>query len=130
MYLLMGTADFGGIIGIGQIFLLLMSLGFVIALAIIATRFVASSRLKSYNRNIKVIESVGVGFQNSLWLVQVGKKIVLVGISKDRITFLQNIDEEDIDLEPLAEPSGSSFKNFFDIYIKKNKGDEDENGES
>lgn len=99
----------------------LLTLGFVIVLAVITTRFVAGQRLRGFgNKNIKIIESIGVGHQSSICILQVGTKgsYMLVGITKENITFLQNIDNDIISISQ-EENNKASFGKYLEKYIRK-----------
>ncbi|MCL1936550.1 MAG: flagellar biosynthetic protein FliO [Defluviitaleaceae bacterium] len=109
---------------IGRFFSLFISLGVVIFLAIVVTRFVAKQRF-SFGKNIKIIDSIGVGRQNSICIVNIGTKYFLIGITKENIVFLQNIDEEDIELKNV-ENNNLPFSKYLEKYIiKKDKKNDD-----
>jgi flagellar biogenesis protein FliO len=117
-----------------QILSFLAAFVVVIVLAIIVTKFVATSRhrMGARNRNIKHIESVGVGHQSSVQLIQVGKKIILIGVTKDKITFLQELQEDDVLFTDItaSEAALPSFKKVFDKYLQRGEKDnKDENND-
>lgn len=114
---------------IAQLFFILIVLIGVIILAVYVTRFVAGAKyIRRGNNNLKLMDSIGLGFQNGIHLVKAGKKYVLLGITKDRITFLCELSESDI--ENIEQDSGyelPSFDNYLNrILRKKNNSNSDE----
>ena len=116
-----------GILTLGQVFGFLLALAIVVVLAIIVTRFVAGQRLRSFrNKNIRIIESIGIGYQSSICILQVGTNYILVGITRESINLLQNINEDDITTQ---QPEGYDvpFKKYLEKYIRK--GEQDDSGD-
>ena len=108
--------------GIGQVFVFVVTFVAVIILAIVATKFIANTKFKTFsNRNIKVIESVAIGQQSALTLVKLGEKHLLLGVTKERITHLCDVDQDDLILQE-QEPYGVNmpFKKYLDKYLHKN----------
>lgn len=63
------------------------------------SRFIGSMQIKkSGNKNIRIIESVGVAPQKILQIVQVGKQYYLIGVTKENIVFLHEVDGEELEL--------------------------------
>ena len=113
---------------IAQLFFILIVLIGVIVLAIYVTRLVAGAKyVRRGNNNLKLMDSLGLGFQNGIHLVKTGKKYVLLGITKDRITFLCELSEADIEA---AEPDSGlelpSFENYLNRIMKRKKDDQGE----
>ena len=108
-----------GVMTFAQMLGFLLALAFVVFLAIVVTRLVASQRLRGFsNRNIKIIESIGVGHQGSVCILQIGTDYILVGVTKENITFLQNINNDNI-IVPQAENYQTSFKKYLERYTGK-----------
>ncbi len=79
---------------------------------------------KTKEANLKVIEAISVGPQKSLQLVKVGSEFVLIGVTKDRITFLKDVSEDQIDLNLLESNSFGvvPFSQYLDKFVNlKNK---------
>ncbi|MCL1996878.1 MAG: flagellar biosynthetic protein FliO [Defluviitaleaceae bacterium] len=113
-----------GFMTLTQTFGFLLALAFVVVLAIFVTRFVAGQRLRGFNnRNIKIIESIGVGHQGSICILQIGTNYILVGITKENITFLQNVDSNNITVSPM-ENFQTPFKKYLDGYTRKGEQDD------
>jgi len=80
--------------------------------------------------NLSVIESVGLVGQATLHLVKAGEKYFVVSATKERVTFLAEVDKDDIaELENVAPtPMNSPFGKVFSRFIKPKDGNEDDDG--
>lgn len=122
-------------INLGQLLFFIIAFMCVLFLSIYVTKLVAtSSYLKSSNKNIKILESIGVGYQNSVQLLKVGRKYVLIGNTKENITLLLDLKEDDIALIDIADQdtNKSSFRGYLDKYLLKkddNKDSKDSSGD-
>ena len=85
--------------GIGQAVRLILAFVIVIFLAYYVTRFLgASGRLgRVKGSNLRILEGLSVGQQNNVQLVRAGKRYFLLGVSKERVTLLTELGEDDID---------------------------------
>lgn len=86
---------------LGQLFFLIFIFLFVVALAVFCTKWIANltflnKYLKKGPSVITVIERIGVSQNASVQLLKVGKVYVLIGITRDKISFLTEVDEEDV----------------------------------
>lgn len=109
-------------VNLGQLFFFIIAFICVLFLAIYVTKLVAtSSYLKSNNKNIKILESIGVGYQNSVQLLKVGNKYILIGNTKEKVTLLLDLNEDDIALIDMEDqvPISSSFRGYLDKYLLK-----------
>lgn len=107
---------------IGQlIFLILVFVG-VIILAYYSTKWVASAKTARRNGNLNVIESMSVGHQGAVQIIRVGKKYFLIGITKENVSLLSDIDENDIEIiENKPQIISASFDKYFKKYFDKMK---------
>jgi len=69
----------------------------VIGVAFYITRFIGQSTLR-YTRstNLQVIDYIILGRDKGLYIVKVGDKFLLIGVSNSNITYLTEINKEDI----------------------------------
>lgn len=111
--------DFGII---GQLLNLFILFGIVLFLGVLAiyfTRWIATLRnVRNTTKNINILEVISVGYQNTIQLVKVGNKFILIGVSKNKIVFLTEIKECDINLNN-DKLDNDIFKKYLNKYIKK-----------
>lgn len=69
----------------------------VIGAAFYITRFIGQSTLR-YTRstNLQVIDYIILGRDKGLYIVKVGDKFFLIGVSNNNITYLTEINKEDM----------------------------------
>lgn len=117
---------------IGQSFLLVFICVLIFVLTYYVNRYISRARMSGkIGGNICIVEVVGVGVQSTVQLIKVGKKYLLIGVSKDRIVFLTEVDPADIEI---PEHNPIINKNMFDKYLNKflnknnsiDSGDDDE----
>ncbi len=105
----------------------------VVALAYFSTKWIASAKLiNRSNSAINIIDSVGVGINASILLIKVGDQFFLVGLTKERITFLSEVSSENVsstdikhDIRP---PLFKDVLQSISQYGKKNKQAEGDKG--
>lgn len=91
------------------------------------SRILGSAQMKrSKGQNMTVIEVLPVGQQKTLQLVRVGKEYLIIGVTRDRITFVQSIDASGIDLAESKE-NIVPFSSFLNKLIHKEDHKEDDN---
>ena len=98
---------------------------FVLAACILTTRFVAGHQMqRGRNSNFKPIETYQVAQNRYLHLVQIGTRYFVVSVTKDNISFIAELEEEEIVQKP-EKPEGGhrSFKEIlseFKVKVDKN----------
>jgi len=97
----------------GRSFVYLLVFIALMALAYYAARFFTAKARGTPYGNLKVIEGLGVGQQGNVLLIKAGKKYILIGVTKDKITFLTELGEDDLNLSESAVPVR------FESYLKK-----------
>jgi len=113
-------APFAGTANWGQLLSLLFSLVLVVVAAIWVTRLVATQRMGGGSaRNLRIVESLGLGGQTHLSIVKVGTKHVLVGITKEGINYLCDVDATELNLEQVANNSANQFAGLLNKYLKR-----------
>lgn len=76
------------------------------------------------SEQFKVIRKVSLETQASVYLVQAGKKYLLIGVGGKQVSFLKEISEEELgDLlqPPIARPAFEPFKKQLDKLLKGKK---------
>lgn len=56
---------------------------------------------RSAGRNMNIVEAISVGPQKTLQIIRVGKTYMVVGVSRDRITYLREIDSSELTLSSM-----------------------------
>ena len=79
---------------LGQFFYIVLVLAIVILLFLIFMRWFSSLRCAGRGKNIRIIEGCAVGLQSSVQILQAGGRTFLIGVTKDHISILAEIDLE------------------------------------
>ena len=95
---------------------------FVLALTYFSTRFVGNyKKQQMVGSNIKVLETLSVSNSKYLQIIQIGKKCFAIAVCKDTITYLCELNGEDLVYNNTSTESYSdSFKAILDK-LKKDK---------
>lgn len=84
---------------VGRFILVLIIFILVLAMTFFSTSFIANfQKNKIINGNIKVIETFQIAQNKYIQIISVGKKYYSIAVSKDNVTLLGELSEEDIDL--------------------------------
>lgn len=108
---------------------------FIVCIVIFVGAYYASRLLGNFqlnkNRaaNLKIVEVISIGPQKTVQLIKVGSEYILVGVTKDHITFIKEISESNLDINLLqGNDQVVPFNKYLDQYFKKknsnNKKDE------
>lgn len=107
---------------LGQFFSLIVVLVIILFLAYYVTKFITPAKYKNTrNSNLKIIESIAVGYQNSLQIIEVGDKTILIGVTKDKINFICDVNENSInkDMNNIKLELPNSFQKYLDKLMNK-----------
>lgn len=81
------------------------------------TKWIAKSGVvQSRSQNIKVIETFKIAPNKYIQIIQLGSKYYSIGVTKDQITFLTGLDEEQLDISEI--PSAAGQVPFADLLKK------------
>ena len=81
------------------------------------TRYISRARVSGkIHGNIYIVEVISVGVSSTVQLIKAGDKYVLIGVSKDRIVFLSEIDPAGVEI-PEFNPIIN--KGLFEKYLQK-----------
>jgi flagellar protein FliO/FliZ len=90
----------GGMVPWGLWFDLIWRLGafaLVVGLAFFVTRFLAKAQFsRKSTANLRVVEAASVAPQSTVQLVKAGERLFLLGVTRERITFLAEINDDDL----------------------------------
>lgn len=116
--------SFTQLIGVVLIFLV------VLVLTYYTSKWVGGyQRINMKNKNIQIIESIGVGNNKYICLVKAGKEYLVVAVGKDEITMLAQLTEEQLTEVPQFDQNGilmsgnsKTADNFQEVLEKVKKG--------
>ena len=98
-----------------QFFTVLLVFIFVLGITYFTTRWIANYQKKqTKGKNIEVIESSRIGQNKFIQIVKTGDKYVVIGIGKNEITMLTELDSESLQLPKEGESEGMDFKAVFE----------------
>lgn len=83
---------------------------FVIAITLFTTKYIANyQKVQNAGKNIEVLENYRISQSKYIQIVKIGKKCVAIAVSKDTVTLLTTLEEEDVEFQE-APGEGKSFK--------------------
>lgn len=99
----------------------------VLAATYYATKWIArSGAIQSSSSNIKVIETFKVAPNKYIQIIQLGDRYYSIGVTKENITFLTALEEEQLDLQkPGAAVPDVSFREVMGKVVSRVKKKED-----
>ncbi len=114
--------------GFIQLVVVLIMFLFVLALAYLTARFAGRFQSNIQSRsNIRIIETARLGNNKYMQIVKVGSRYIAIGVGKDTITFLTQLDEDELNLEALDDKTKGSFKDILSqLQKKRDENDTDE----
>ncbi len=118
---------------LGQFFSIFLLVGIILVMAYLSYRLLSSSRHAGKNgteRNLQIIESIGVGVQTTVQIIRSGEKYFLLGVAKEKVTLLAELDKETLKLRTdknilVNSPFDKVLKRILKKDIEKNE-DKDE----
>lgn len=101
---------------------------FVLALAYLTARLAGRFQSNIQSRsNIRIIETARLGNNKYVQIVKVGSRYIAIGVGKDTIAFLTQLDEDELNLEALDDKTKGSFKDILSqLQKKRDENDTDE----
>lgn len=108
-----------------QFLTLLIVFILVLGLTYFATRWVGSiQKNKLSGSNIQILETMRISNSKYIQIVRIGKKCFAIAVCKDTVTYLCEIDEDDLIFrESSGQVNSESFKAILDKF-KKDKPDD------
>lgn len=123
------SAGHGIVSSVSQLLTVVLIFIFVLVLTYWTTRLAGNYKKQQMaGKNIQVMETVGISASKYLQIVKIGGKYIVIGVSKDTITYLCEINEDELDFSN-NNGAGESFKSILEK-LKKNgqvNGSEEEN---
>lgn len=113
------TADNSIVSSVSQLLTVLFIFIFVLFLTYWTTRLAGSyKKQQMVGKNIQVMETVGISASKYLQIVKIGSRYFVIGVSKDTITYLCEINEDELDFSNSSK-AGESFQSILEK-LKKN----------
>ena len=106
---------------IGRSFIYLLVIIAIMAFAYYLTRFLGSKVRGFSGGNLKIMEGVSVGQGSSVMLLKAGKRIILLGVTKERVTLLTEMNEADLISAEARAPG--RFDTYLLSFLKGKKND-------
>ena len=107
-------AYIGGTNSIVQFLTALLVFVFVLILTYFTVRWVgAFQKVQGANRNFEVIETYKITNNKFMQIVKIGTRYFLIGIGKDEVNYIAELNEEDINLTPQVTIQ-DNFQKVFD----------------
>jgi len=95
----------------------------IIVACFLVTRFVGSQSMGLPRRsNFKVLDMLRLGQNQTLAIVQVGKRYFCIGVSKDNISTICELNEDEFEIVNAGQ-NGASFNSVFASVLKKKQAD-------
>lgn len=115
----MNTQNVLQMIGILIVFVLILFATYYV------TKWVAKSGMvQNHAENIKVIETFRIAQNKYIQIIQIGSRYCAIAVSKDQITFLTELNEEELNLSSFQRNmTNVSFREMLGRMKKENKKD-------
>ena len=85
------------------------------------TKLVGTNQLvKTKNSNFKILDTYKLGQNQLIAIVEVGNRYFCIGITKENVSLISELDEDDFNKAPMKE--AGSFAGVFANVLNKNKG--------
>ena len=83
-----------------QLFMLIIVFVFILAATYFTTKWIArSGMIRNHARNIAVKETFKIATGKYIQIIRIGSKYYAIGVSKDQISFLTALDENQLDFQ-------------------------------
>ena len=101
-----------------QVIPLLLGFFAVLFIAYLATKFLGPKMSHmGASKHIRIIDSVFLGNDKSVCIIQVGERFFLIGVTNHHIGDISEIQEAE--LVPLTVQKNNAFNSLFEVYIRK-----------
>lgn len=105
-----------------QLITLLIVFVFVLALTFYATKWTAKLQKSQYrNSNINIVETLRLSNTKYIQIVKLGTKYIAIAVGKDTVTFLTELEEEQLNLTQSTEETGVKFQEILKKVKDMNK---------
>lgn len=111
-------AEYSSVGSIAQLLTVTLIFIFVLALTYFTTRFAGTyKKQQMMGKNIQIVETMSLNASKYLQIVKVGSQYFLIAVTKDNVTMLGEIEEDQLVFSE-EESSGTDFKTIFEKFRK------------
>ena len=109
------------LVSLGRLFFMLVAFVFVAGLAFYSTRWIASAKFaRQTTGNLRIVEQMQIGLQASVQLIEAGEKVLLIGVTKERVSLLCEIPKDGVAIPPTRRQMPTfPFENILNQMISK-----------
>ena len=107
-----------------QLITVLVIFIFVLIITYFTTRWMAGiQKGRSFNKNLRIIETISAGNNKMISIVQAGEKYLVVSIGKDEVHYLTELKQEELKDLSFMNPDNQNDKQdpFAEIYGRLNE---------
>lgn len=106
-----------------QFLTVLLLFVFVLVITYLTTRWIAKVQKGQMapGANLEVVETLKITSDKYIQIVRSGNKYLVVGIGKNEINFLSEVDEADLIFKNSSNNKTASFASILDKFKKKNE---------
>ena len=99
-----------------QLFAVMTVFVLILVVAYFVTRWIGTNQGRNFfGKNIRVIEGCRIGTNKFIQIVKVGNKFLILGIGKDEISYLGEVEEQDL---AITEDGVKTLPDFKEILAK------------
>ncbi len=110
----------GPLEGIIQLVVALIMFLFVLALAYLTARLAGRFQSNVQSRsNMRIMETMRIGNNKYIQIVKIADHYIAIAVGKDTVAFLTELDENELNLEAMANIDKGSFKDILSQFQKK-----------
>lgn len=109
-----------------QLITLILVFAFVLAITYFTTRFVGNyQKEKMLGSNICILETMRLSNNKCIYVVKIGSQCFAIAVSKDTVTYLCELQEEDLVYKDSStEVKSESFKAILDKFKREKQEDQ------
>ena len=110
---------------LAQLITLILVFAFVLAITYFTTKFVGNfQKKKMLGSNIRILETMRISNSKYIQVVKIGSQCFAIAVSKDTVTYLCELQEEDLVYKDSStEVKSESFKAILDKFKREKQED-------
>ncbi len=110
----------GPLEGVIQLIVVLIMFLFVLALAYFTARLAGRFQSNIQSRsNMRIMETMRIGNNKYVQIIKIADRYIAIAVGKDTVTFLAELNEDELNLEAMADVNKGSFKDILSQFQKK-----------